>query len=341
MRVTPLLLLLLIMTFIGHGQHMRKYLDANLHFTSKKHALYKATAIPDGNRWVLQAMYPDSGIVLRMFFADERLSIKDGPYTIYYSNGKTWMEGHFVNNKATDIWQCWYKNGQLRDSGRVDDDHFSGQWKHWYAGGQIKKVHGYGSFPGEYPTTMQADSSAPAAVVNIIDTLTAGYLTVSGISDGRWQSWYENGQPECDGVASHGSPAGTWKWFRENGQLSTVETYSQGKIVQLECYDEKGVLTGNACSILKPAVFTHPTLSAAQYIARGLRQYSLSRNDVGPVQIRFTVTKTGKIVQLAILGLNESVIQYNILQILHTMPAWSPAVSHNRSVDYPVSITVY
>jgi hypothetical protein len=196
-------------------------------------------------------------------------------------------------------------------------------------GGQLKKMHGYLAFPGELPT-------------DIIDTLTAGYLTVSGIADGSWQSWYENGQLECDGMASHGAPAGTWKWTRENGQPASIETYSQGKVVQLECYDERGVLSGHACSILKPAVFTHPTLSAGQYIAHTLlQQYSMNSNDVGSAQIRFTVTKAGKIKDVTIAGLNDSIIQSNILHILHTMPAWSPAVSHNRIIDYEVSLKLY
>lgn len=343
MRVISLLLLLLVTAFTGHGQHTntRKYLDENLHFTSKKHAVYQARVKPDSNHWVLEAMYPGGGRILRMSFADGQLSIKDGLYTIYYSNGQIWMEGRFIHNKAMGVWQCWYNNGQLRDSGRVDEDHFSGQWKHWYAGGQLKKVHGYLAFPVELPAAMQADSSSLVAA-NTIDTLTAGHLTVSGISDGHWQSWYENGQLECDGVASHGVPAGTWKWFRENGQPASIETYSRGKIVQLECYDEQGVLTGNSCSVLKPAVFTHPTLSAGEYIARVLlQQYSINHHDVGSAQIRFTVTKTGKIKRLVIAGLNDAIVQYNILHILNTMPAWSPAISHNRTIDYEVSLKLY
>jgi len=252
------------------------------------------------------------------------------------------MEGHFADNKANGLWQSWYNNGQLRDSGLVIADHFSGAWKHWYVGGQLKKVHRFLPFPGETSpgTPPGTGSSAPAA--DVIDTLTVGYLNISGITDGQWQCWYENGRPECEGIASHGTPDGTWKWFRENGQPSSVETYSGGKIVRLECYDEQGVLTGNACSIQKPAVFTHPTLSAGQYIARELAQrYNIYRSDAGAARLQFIVTKNGKIKQLIISGVNDLLIQYQILDILKTMPAWSPAVSHNRILDYPVSITLY
>ena len=344
MRAIPLILLLLVMTFIGRGQdiNMHKYLDVNLHFTSKKHAAYQATATPDGNHWILQAMYPDGSVVLRMSFADKQLTIKDGSYTVYYSNGKIWLEGYFVNDSATGRWQSWYGNGQVHDSGRISGNHFSGQWKHWYPGGQLKKMNGYLPFTVKSPFATPPDSSSHVATVDVIDTLTAGYLTISGISDGRWQSWYENGQPESDGMASHGLPTGVWKWFRENGQLSSIETYSGGKIIQLECYDERGVLTGNTCSILKPAVFTHPTLSAGQYIARALaQQYNLNRHDVGRIQIRFTITKTGKIEEILIPRFDDSNIQYIILAVLSNMPAWSPAISHNRSIDYPVSINIY
>jgi hypothetical protein len=342
MRAIPLTLPLLVMTFIGRGQDMRQYLDENLHFTTKKHAVYHATVIPDGNYWVLQAMYPDEGPILRVFFADKQLSIKDGTYTIYYRSGKTWMEGHFTNNKATGLWQSWYDNGQLRDSGQVTANHFSGEWKHWYAGGQLKKVNEFRPLPGGTSPGTPPGTGSSVPVADVIDTVTVGYLNISGIAEGRWQGWYENGRPECEGMASHGMPDSTWKWFRENGQLSSVETYSGGKIVRLECYDEQGVLTGNACSVLKPAVFTHPTLSAGEYIARKLAtQYSIYRSDARRAHIQFVVTKSGKIKQIIFSGINDRNIQFQILDILNTMPAWSPAVSHNRNIDYPVSIAVY
>ena len=340
----PLILLLVAVGFTARGQHAvsSQYLDENLHFTTKKHAVYKATAIADGNHWLLQAIYADGGTILRVFYADKKLSIKDGTYTIYYKSGKTWMEGHFTDNKATGVWQSWYDNGQLRDSGQVTDNHFSGEWKHWYAGGQLKKVNGFRPFPGETSPDARPDTGSSVQVTDAIDTITVGYLNISGIADGRWQSWYENGQSECEGMASHGTPDSTWKWFRENGQLSSVETYAGGKVVRLECYDEQGIFTGNACSVLKPAVFTHPTLCVGQYIAREMaRRYNIYPSDARATRLQFIVTKSGKIKQILISGLNDMHIQFQILDILKTMPAWSPAVSHNRMIDYPVSITLY
>src|SRR4051794_923703 len=86
MHAMPLFLIVLMAGFTSRGQEIsiKKYLDKDLHVTSKKHAVYQAVAVADGNHWVLQAMYPDGGLLLRMSFADKQLTIKDGLYTIYH-----------------------------------------------------------------------------------------------------------------------------------------------------------------------------------------------------------------------------------------------------------------
>ncbi|MBS1562800.1 MAG: hypothetical protein JST39_00370, partial [Bacteroidetes bacterium] len=189
------------------------------------------------------------------------------------------------------------------------------------------------------PVPNPKDSSFIAG--NVIDTFDAGMLRFIGFIDGSWQAWYENGQLEAEGIASHGKPAGTWRWYRESGKPSSVETYQNGKIETLECYNEQGVLTGNTCSVLKPATFSHPTLTPEQYIIKELAKYSLNRSDVGDVKIKFVVTRSGKLANITVYGAKESNISFFILGIMRTMPAWSPAVSHNRVIDYPITLNVY
>jgi len=39
--------------------------------------------------------------------------------------------------------------------------------------------------------------------------------------------------------------------------------------------------------------------------------------------------------------LKDGAMQFDILHVIDTMPAWSPAISHNRAVDYQVSLTLH
>lgn len=341
MRLLPLSLLLLSFSMAAlaqRGDHRYQYLDEHLRFATKKHYTYKATTEHENDHWVMKATYSDGAVVLRATFSDPELTVKDGLYSIYYSNGQLWMEGSFVRNKANGVWQCWYDNGQLRDSGLISDDHFSGLWKHWYAGGALQKINNNLSFSSDAATNPH-DSSFIAG--NVIDTLESGMLRFIGVIDGLWQTWYENGQPEGEGTVSHGKPVGVWRWYRENGKPSSVETYLNGKIEKLECYNDQGVLTGNTCSVLKPATFSHPTLSPEKYIANELAKYSLYRSDVGDLKIKFVVTASGKMAGVTVSGVNESNMNFLILGIIKSMPAWSPAVSHNRIIDYPVTLYIY
>jgi antitoxin component YwqK of YwqJK toxin-antitoxin module len=323
--------LLAIMT-VAHGQRdtVRKYLDAGLYFTNKRNMVYPALSIRMDDHWLLMAFYPDTSLLAKIYYKNAGLTIKDGPYSIYTRGGIIAQEGHFINNIAEGNWQSWYVNGQPHDSGLVKHNHFAGRWKHWYKNGQLKIEHAYSGEPPFNTDPLPGNDQGILADINM-----------SGVLDGPWQSWYSNGVLESSGVYSNDTISGVWKWYRENGLPSSVETYANGKIIQLECYDEKGMLTGSTCSILKEPVLVHPFFSAHDYILDQLhRVYNISLEDEGSITINFTVTKTGKIVDLIIKNVLRTSIKNVITQIFEKMPAWSPAVSHNRAIDYALSISV-
>ena len=61
---------------------VRKYLDADLHFTTKKDMVYPAMAIRSDEHWMLYAVYPDTSLLLKVSFKDAALTIKDGPFVL-------------------------------------------------------------------------------------------------------------------------------------------------------------------------------------------------------------------------------------------------------------------
>ncbi|HSC39770.1 MAG TPA: hypothetical protein VLD19_17920, partial [Chitinophagaceae bacterium] len=228
MRRIQLLFALLATMTVVHGQRdtVRKYLDAGLHFTNKRNMVFAALAIRTGDHWLLLAVYPDTSMLARIYFKNEGLTIKDGPYTIY-SQGNKIQDGNFIDNIAEGNWQSWHVNGLPQDSGQVKHNYFIGQWKHWHKNGQLKVLNKY-------------SGAAPKSTEAIPDESKGGLISdihIDGVLNGPWQSWYANGVLESSGVYSNDSMSGTWKWFREDGTPSSVETYANGKITQLECYD--------------------------------------------------------------------------------------------------------
>ncbi len=333
MRHLQLLFVLLATVVTAYGQQdtVRKYLDAELRLTTKKKAAYNALAIHIGSQWALVAVRPDTTLMLKIFFKDAGLTIKDGYYAIYYPGGQIEEEGFFIGNVADGPWKSWYRNGQLQDSGLVAGNHFTGRWKHWHENGQLSMIHEFSLHPVP---------AVPPSVQGHTNPSVLSFITVNGISNGLYQSWYDNGAQESTGIYQNDTLVGVWKWFRENGKPSTVETYAGGKLTNLECYDENGVYSGATCSISKPAVFTSGLLDEKQYLGRELsklRSLDWKREDV---TVKFTITKKGTVANIILKSIDIQEYSHAVLRVFAFMPLWSPAISHNRIVDYTMEVFI-
>ena len=118
MRHSLVIICILCFCYTGISQRadtLRKYLDNSLAFTNKNKAVYPAVAIQTGDHWYLFAVYPDTGTLLKAYFKDRELKIKDGPLTLYHPNNIKAMECRYVNNVQQGVWKYYYKNGQLKD----------------------------------------------------------------------------------------------------------------------------------------------------------------------------------------------------------------------------------
>lgn len=353
-----LLLLLLTMLVIASAQTSRRriYLDGNLNITSKAESRYTAFVTREAGHWIARASYRDGSPLLNISFKNTRFTVKDGHYTVYYPGGKPLQDGDFTLDRADGIWRSWYMNGRLKDSGRAVGNQLIGVWKYWYENGQLKSIHEYSRWHGKatepvsrFPSEQRRDESDPRddfernegiRYIPVLKPLVPT-LHVTGNLDGQSQSWYENGQLESTGTYKDNIITGTWKWFRENGQPSSIETYSNGHITQLECYDENGSFTGNSCSISSEPVFTDSVFSIRYYILDQLKRMYNKPADIGRVAIMFTVTKRGKITRLVVLSARTPEVENYIKQLFVTLPAWLPAYSHNRAIDYPIECSLF
>lgn len=328
---------ILLFGFCSQAQQkdtIRKYLDNEFRFTNRNKSVFPALAIRQEDHWMLVAVYPDTDILLKMYFKDAGLTVKDGPFYLYHPGKIKAQEGFFNDNVASGNWQSWHKNGQLKDSGMLVANQFTGIWKQWYENGNLQRWQAYTDIPTD-------------SIGNLKNTITVekasilGSTMPKGILNGASKSWYINGQLESKGQYLRDTLSGLWIWYRESGLLSTRETYSKGKITILECYNETGEPSGSTCSILKPPVFIHPFLGAQDYMVNELhRRKNKDIYDEGVAELSFTIDKTGKMVNLIIKNSPDSALNKHIYAIVDKMPGWSPAITHNRTIDFPMQLSI-
>lgn len=330
------LLVCLLTALATHAQQdsVRKYLDADLHFTTKKDVVYPAMAVRSGDHWLLYAVYPDTSVLLKVFFRDAALTVKDGPFTLYHPKRVVAQNGYFINNLANGHWQTFYPDGQVKDEGDIINNHLTGVWKGWYSNGlpMSSKTYVYNN-----PASSDAHvhENSPAQVRKVLDD-----FTLEGVLEGEVSTWYENGNPESVVSYHNDSLSGTCTWFRPNGKRSSKETYKAGKVTSLECYDEDGQYSGSTCSILKPPVFIH-VLTAGDYIVNELhREKHRNITGYGEAQVSFVVTQKGTVEQVTVFESPDPNLSKLIIQVITKMSPWSPAVTHNRKIDYTIKLAV-
>lgn len=158
---------------------------------------------------------------------------------------------------------------------------------------------------------------------------------------GPWQYWYPNGQPESAGPYTKDTKEGYWEYYRLNGARSTREKYVNNKVTALECFDENGQPSGNTCPITKPPVPLGKFMNFDKYALDNMFwPEELKRSDIqGDVKIQYTITKEGKLENLNVLRSPHKAMSEEVIRFFKTLE-WSPAVSHNRPIDYTTHYTV-
>lgn len=332
---------------------VRKYLDLSLTLTNKANGELPALAIRTGDHWLLMSVYPDTSVLLKAYFKDEKLTIKDGPFTLYYPKRIKASEGRYENNSKQGPWMFWHQNGKMRDSGAYRNNYYTGEWRRWNDSGQLIAIINYsapedittvvfgsaGRF-GKRSSILAGDTSVGIMQGTSINFYPNGQMQDSGAyklnhKEGIWKNWYRNGNLESMGSFVHSIQEGVWEYFREDGTRSSREKYVKSKITNLECFDEQGNFYGNTCAILKPPVAQGQFLDFDKYALDNMFwPEELKRSDIeGFVRLEYTITKEGKLKNLKILSSPHKLMSEEVTRFFNTLQ-WSPAVSHNRPVDY-------
>ena len=188
----PVILWLIVLPGFAQKDSVRKYLDADLQFTTKKDVVYPAMAIKENDHWLLYAVYPDTSVLLAVYYKDAALTVKDGPFTLYHPKKIVAQKGYFINNIAEGHWQSYYPGGQIKNEGDVIHNHLSGVWKTWYANGLSMSSHTYLYSDSLQQGGQPVHENSPAKkVVRVLDD-----FKVEGKMEGASTTWYENGNKE-------------------------------------------------------------------------------------------------------------------------------------------------
>ena len=343
---------------------IQKYLDQKLVLTSKAKGVYPALGIKTSDAWFLKAMYPDTTVLLTAYFKDKNFRIKNGPYQLYHGRNIKAMSGSYVDNLPQGVWRYYYSNGQIKDSGMLVNNIMCGTWRSWNEKGRLIISVDYKKMPDrsaqtpdgrqvkapvkKSPTVLPEMSPVPGTRDGLALTYHAnGQMQDSGAYSedkrtGLWKIWYANGQQDAIGSFNRDSLEGNWTYYRENGNKSTEERYKNGKLQEMTCYDSAGNKAGNYCSILKPPVALGPFDEFSEYMLDNVFwPKGLEGSDVqGKVKVQFVITKNGDLTNFKILESPHQLLSDEVTRFFSTIEKWSPAVSHNRTIDFQMQMEV-
>ena len=158
--------------------------------------------------------YGQDGVKVLRYFENEHLvkeeftvrdtvsNILHGPFTSYFSNGRTEAKGNYRNNEQEGTWQYYYESGNLRMEGEYRRGNIVGMWKYYYENGN----------------------------------LSARGLLFDGKRQDTWTEYYESGQRKNEGKFLDGLKVGVWNYYYEDGKLKAQAIYNQGRGIYREFY---------------------------------------------------------------------------------------------------------
>jgi antitoxin component YwqK of YwqJK toxin-antitoxin module len=135
----------------------------------------------------------------------------NGPFTVYFDNGKLKEKGNYKNGKKNGLWETWFENGEKEDSATYNNDELIGKRLMWFSNGQLQLE----SYWGKNETRI-----------------------------GIWKSYFKNGKSESVfGFDYNGEFHGTHLQFFESGNKKRETHYEHGKESSDITYDEQGKRT--------------------------------------------------------------------------------------------------
>lgn len=142
---------------------------------------------PDGTRVAASVKY----------FSDAS-TIRHGPYTEWYPNGKKFKEGRYEDGKKVGEWVVYSDDGKRAKTGAYKDDVCEGVWTYWRSDGSKQRQESY----------------------------------LNGDRDGPWILWHENGQKASEANYVKGKLDGRVIAWDKDGKKTGEAVYRNGVLVE-------------------------------------------------------------------------------------------------------------
>lgn len=157
--------------------------------------------------------YYESGVLKQEGKYSPYQTKKEGVWKSYFKNGNLKRQAQYHSNKLCGIYLNYYKNGNVSLKGEYDyfRNTKKGDWIEYYEDGAIKKTEFYNS-----KGVLESQSKEYYENGNLKEIGDHDYVT--GSKDGKWVSFYENGDTLSISYFRKGKQVGQHTEFFENGQ---------------------------------------------------------------------------------------------------------------------------
>jgi hypothetical protein len=300
-----LLLLILASGMTGHvsAQKTTKYYDFSWKETDVSHARFVSIVERTDSGWH-RLDYFVQGPTLQMegWYEDSAEKVGTGKFTWGYPDNKLKMTGRYLHGKRQGLWLVYHPNGMMADSVFYDAGNPIGTELRWFRDGT------------------PSDSSVNNPDGSAVEV-----------------SWFDNGNPSSAGRYSGGHKMnGRWQFFHDNGKLSAIELYDNGKLQQKQYFDENGQAMIDTITKDKEAMFTGGINAWLKYLGNHLHfpsNYTITNGDEAAVVLTFTVDTDGTVKDAYISVPFHAPFEKEALYTVLHSPKWQPAIDHNRHVE--------
>lgn len=304
MHPTAKTILLLLLTCPAFSQKLERYYDYRGKETDIKYARFYSMIEKTDSGWHRKDFFM-RGLSLHMdgWYEDSACKKASGPFIYAYPNKMVQSRGRYLAGKKQGLWLTYYPDGFMTDSVIYNNGKPTGTRIRWHR-------NSYTSDSSVY----QPDGS------------------------GVEVAWFDNGNPSSAGMLAAGfKQQGRWKYFHKNGQVSAVELYENGKLMEKQYFGEDGSSTTDTANNDRAAEFPGGMKAWGNYLVRHLyfpTQYKLVNSDKAVVVISAIIDENGKVEDAYVDTPFYPEFDKIALDAVRNSPKWLPARNHNRNIKY-------
>jgi len=268
---------------------------------------------PNVARFYSLVVKTDSGYCRKDFYVRERklqmygnykdslLQFPTGKFYYFHTNGSPEAGGKYVNGEKEGPWLSFYINKMLSDSTVYIHGKQTGTSLSWHPNGYLS------------------------------DSI---YSNEDG--SGFSVSWFDNGSISARGKYSAGHKQdGLWKYYHINGKNSSLETYSDSKLIDKKYFDEDGIQMNDTTNHDRPAKYSNNHDDWLKYIDKKI-YYPFNANiingDTAVVIVNYTINEDGMVENVFTSTTFSERFDREVENAIKESPQWYAAIEHNRKV---------